>query len=191
MRITMAFVGVAAATALLAAHLGAQRAPTKEFGVDVALTSTGVDGRDSRITSLGTPVDLRIGFLNASRVMFESRFSLDYIGDNSNSLLSASPSLNVLFRLGQGRGHTRQIGGYLTAGVLMDFQRTSTPITTESGTQFGVSAGAGTRIEWGTASAFRPEIFLTKRFGKGNELDTNYQPGSVAFGLRFGISFFQ
>jgi len=191
MRITMAFVGVAAASALFAVHLAAQRAPTREFGVDVALTSTGEDGGGGRITSFGTPVDVRIGLLNASQVMFESRFSLDYIGDESTSLLSASPSLNVLFRLGPGRGLTRQMGGYLTAGVLMDFQRFSTQNDADTETQFGVTAGAGARFEWGTASAFRPEVFLTKRFEKGDVLDSNYRPGSTAFGLRFGLSFFQ
>jgi hypothetical protein len=187
MRRNTLFAAVVAAT-LGAADAEAQKAPTKEFGVDVVLSSTGFDGGESRVTRFNAPFDVRIGFLNDSPLSIEPRFAFSWAANENQSLLTFTPSLNMLFRISNGVGVNKHMGGYLALGALMDLERYSFEGTLSSeddtATQFGVTLGAGTRIEWGTA-AFRPELFFAKRIEK------NDAPGSNTFGVRFGISFFQ
>lgn len=180
---------LAATAMVLSKPLVGQQAPTKEFGVDMSVASIGFDGGGDRILSIDTPVDVRMGFMIQSPVAFETRFGLSFITDGDGSLLRASPALNAV--LGMNRT-ARHLGPYFTGGVLMDLAHFSGSGSSETETQLGVNVGVGTRIEWGTSSAFRTELFLTKKFEKGDRdlISSDYVAGSTAFGLRFGLSFF-
>ena len=176
------------AMTLGAAGAEAQKAPTKEFGVDVVLSSTGFDGGSSRLTRFNAPFDVRIGFLGDSPLSIEPRFGLAWTASDNESLLVFTPSINMLYRISDGIGVNKHMGGYLALGALMDLQRYSFDgalgSESDAATQFGVSLGVGTRIEWGTG-AFRPELFFAKR------IENNDTAGSNTFGVRFGLSFFQ
>ena len=185
---TAAF-GLAAIAVLFAGSLYAQQAPTKEFGVDMSVASVGFDGENDRFLAIDSPVDVRIGVLTGSPVGFETRFGLAYRSDGDGSLLRFSPALNAVIGMS---GVRRHLGPYFTGGVLMDMVRFSDSSDSDSQTQFGVNIGVGNRMEWGSSSAIRTELFVTKKFEKGNPglFDSDYMPGSLAFGLRLGISFF-
>jgi hypothetical protein len=178
-------LGIAAMT--LAGQAAAQR-PTKEFGVDLAITSTGTDeGNSDRLLSIGTPVDVRIGFLTSPRLSIEPRFTLSYQSISDESLMEISPSFNVLLGLGK-EAHR---GPYVMAGALIDLARADFGSgDASSRTQLGFNLGFGTRIGWGDNAAFRPEVFFTKKLEKGDVFDDDYAPATTAFGVRFGISFF-
>ena len=193
-RMMAVLLGVASSIAM-ASQAAAQGAPSREFGVDLSISSTGYDDAPDgvdRILRVGAPVDVRIGFL-MGRASFEPRFGLSYQQQGDNSLMQFTPSLNVLFGLSGSRPH---LGTYITAGVLMDVQ--SYDIDTgfgdsdsETETQLGVNIGIGHKFEWGDKAAFRPEFFVTKRLEKGDLLtDMDAVPGTTTFGIRIGMSFF-
>ena len=181
-------VGLAAITALSATAVEAQM-PSHELGIDLGIASTKYDGGDGRLLRIGTPVDVRVGFVTSSPLMFETRFSLSYTGTDDASLLAFTPGVNVLLRLGEGTGLAKQMGPYLTGGVALEYARFSTDFDdeSESATQFGVNVGVGTRLGWGTA-AFRPELFFQQNFESGDELDLDHVPANSTIGVRLGIS---
>ena len=140
MRSRMRLVTLAVATALVAGWANAQ---TKhEFGVDVQLANAKPDGGDG-VTSLGTPVDVRIGFAGSSALMWETRFSLLYSKPKDGSLFLFQPDLNALWHIG---GATPIKGAYLTAGVGINYLSVDpgTPgSSSESSTRIGFNGGIG------------------------------------------------
>lgn len=169
---------------------GAQaQMPSYEFGVDVGITSTKRDGFDGRILRIGSPVDVRLGFVTSRPLMLETRFRLGYTRTDDAWGLNLGPSLNILWRFVQGRGFANQMGPYMTAGAGVEYTRVKGPATngTQGATQFGVTFGVGSRIAWGTA-AFRPELFIQRAFESHALGEPEHVPASSTLGARVGIS---
>jgi hypothetical protein len=187
MRAVRQLIGITAAGMLFAGALEAQT-PRHEFGIDLGIASTKVDDGD-RLLMIGTPIDVRIGFVTASPWMLETRFGFEYVGADEGSLLSFRPGVNLLWRLGPGTGLANQMGPYVTVGGSVDYARFSSDAAdeSESATQLGLNVGIGTRLAWGSA-AFRPELFFAKAFESGDIEDDDFVPAGTAFGLRVGIS---
>ena len=187
MRSVRQLIGITAAGLVFAGALEAQT-PRHEFGIDLGIASVKAD-EGERVLMIGTPIDVRIGFVTASPWMLETRFGFEYLGADDGSLLSFSPGLNLLWRLGPGTGLANQMGPYVTVGGNAEYARFSSDITdeSESATQLGVNVGIGTRLAWGSA-AFRPELFFQKSFESGEVEDDDFVPAGTAFGLRVGIS---
>jgi hypothetical protein len=188
MRAVRQLIGITAAGMLFAGALEAQT-PRHEFGIDLGIASAKPDDGE-RALVIGTPIDVRVGFVTASPWMLETRFSFEYIGVDEGSALSFVPGVNLLWRLGPGTGLANQMGPYVTVGGSAEYSRFSSDAAddSESATQFGLNVGIGTRLAWGTA-AFRPELFFAKVFESGDiDDDEIFLPAGTAFGLRVGIS---
>lgn len=157
--------------------------------MDLGVTSTKRDGFDGRILRIGSPVDVRLGFVTSRPLMLETRFRLGYTRSEDAWGLSLGPSLNLLWRLVHGSGYANQMGPYLTAGAGVEYTRVRGPATngTQSATQLGVTLGLGSRIGWGTA-AFRPELFIHRVFESHTPGDPQHVPASSTVGARLGIS---
>lgn len=181
-------VGFTVLVAVSAIRTQAQM-PAYEFGVDLGITSTKRDGIDGRTFRIGSPVDVRIGFVTSGPLMLETRFRLGYTRTEDAWGLGVGPSLNVLWRLVPGKGYANQMGPYLTAGAGLEYSRARGPATngTQSATQFGVTLGLGSRIGWGTA-AFRPDLFIHRGFESHTLGDRQHVPANSTIGARVGIS---
>ena len=191
MRLLKRLVMLAGVVTLASSTLDAQGAPKLEFGVDLRVMSSKLDvPQAERVFSIGTPVDVRIGFVRSQPLMLETRFTFTHNGSCDASFTSFAPSLNVHGRLGDGAGLHNQMAPYLTAGLLMQMLRASNDNDSNSQTRYGLTAGAGTRIAWGTV-AFRPEVFMARHFEKGELADDDFVPGEFAFGVLFGLSFYR
>ncbi|SRR5712692_4547165 len=158
-----------------------ESAPEHEVGADLAFQfidrGSGVGGG----VQLGAPVDVRLGFLSKSAVMFEARafMAWDSKGAGTGSTLLFTPGVNVLYQLHKGTGtHGLMHAPYLTGGVGINF--VSAPGLSE--TQFELGGGVGTRLPYGSA-VFRPEGFLTYAFSAG------VLPSAWSIGVRLGLSF--
>jgi hypothetical protein len=152
-----------------------------EIGVDLAFQfidrGSGVGGG----IQLGAPVDVRLGFLSKSDVMFEARafMAWDTKGAGTGATLLFSPGMNILYQLRRGTGmHGLMRAPYLTGGVGINF--ISAPGFSE--TQFAIGGGVGTRLPYGNA-VFRPEGFLLYAFSAG------VIPSAWSIGTRIGLSF--
>src|SRR5688500_16833084 len=187
MRAVRQLIGITAAGMLFAGALEAQT-PRHEFGIDLGIASVKPD-EGERALIIGTPVDVRIGFVTASPRMLEPRSAFVYVGFDEGSVLSFTPGVNLLWRLGPGTGLANQMGPYVTVGGTAEYARFSSDAAdeSESVTQFGLNVGIGTRLAWGSA-AFRPELFFAKTFESGEVEDDDFVPAGTAFGLRVGIS---
>ena len=182
-----------AAAALLALpHLAqAQRAGASaaknEIGVDLgaAYSHTGSGcATDCGSFGVGTPVDVRWGFLAHGPVSFEPRFTFSYLTGGGGHVLSFDPDVNLLYRLG---GSTSRHGPYLTSGLGLAVANASGGGTSNTATQFSLNGGVGTRIPMESSAAWRVEGFLRYNFentGKGI-------PSSYNIGARFGMSFWR
>ena len=176
--------------AVLPTLAAAQRraaAPTEsgaehELGADLAFQfisrGSGVGGG----LQLGAPVDVRIGFLSQSPVMFEARAFMAWdskaFGAAGSSFLF-SPGVNVLYQLHKGSGtHGLMRAPYLTGGVGLNF----VSLAGTSDTQFELGGGVGTRLPYGNA-VFRPEGFILYALSSGN------LPSAFSIGVRLGLSF--
>ena len=184
----MQFVGIAAASVVLAATAQAQT-PRHEFGVDMGIASIKYDGED-RFLRVAAPIDVRIGFVAASALSFETRFAFEYLRDDDASEMHLTPGINAIWKLGPGTGLANQMGPYITGGLSLEYFRESFEDESDSATQFGANIGIGTRLGWGS-TAFRPELFFHKGFEKGSETDDDFIPGLTAIGVRLGVSFWR
>ena len=118
---------VAAGLALAPAVATAQHSmamPSHEFGADLAFMYQSVSSLVSGGSSfnhflIGTPVDLRLGFVVSKTLVIEPRLALGFdskgaAGGTSSSFSLAPLDVNALFNLG---GGTYRKGMYLTAGA--------------------------------------------------------------------------
>lgn len=189
MRTLIGRVVMVTALAALPAALCAQRraaameaGPQHEFGIDVAFQyidrGSGVGGG----VQLAAPVDVRIGFLSRSKVMFEARGSLAYDskGTGTAATLAFSPGVNALYQLHRGTGtHGLIHAPYLTGGLGLNIVKAGSAGTE---TQVAIGAGIGTRVQYESA-AFRPEGYIAYAFSSG------FLPHAFAIGVRAGLSF--
>ena len=175
MRVVTRLFVLVAAGALTA---GAAQAQKHEFGVDAMLSYGTPKGGDG-VLQLGTPVDVRFGW-GASKLSWEARFGLNYIKPKDGSLLSFTPDLNALYRLGAAEANK---GMYLTGGVGFRMTKLDDGVNpSTSDNRFGLNAGVGSRHPIGDA-ALRTEVFLDYLLKKDAEVAV------TTFGVRFGISF--
>ena len=150
-----------------------------EFGVDLAAYYVKPSGGSGGI-QMGAPVDVRLGILSRSKLMWEPRlaFLLNTAGGTTYSL---APGLNVLYQLKRGTGTRNLIRApYVTGGVALNLFDVGGP--GGSGTQFSLGGGVGTRVPFETAAG-RIEGFLGYTF-KGGGFPSNF-----AIGTRIGLSF--
>ena len=176
-------VGVISASSLEA------QIPSHEFGVDVAIARTDLEGTGKPVYSVGFPMDVRVGFVTSRSWMLETRFAFRYFANGDVSRLDIGPGLNVLWRLRAGTGMAKQMGPYVTAGASVDLTRISSEgFDTQVTTRPSLNVGVGNRSGWGTA-AFRPELFFERNFGAKDPGEFGFTPGFAAIGLRLGVSF--
>jgi hypothetical protein len=135
---------------------GMADAPQHEFGVDVALAYSSVSGGNG-VFSLATPVDVRVGFVSATKLSWEGRLGLAFTSTSGSTAYSLSPDVNVLYELGAGTGAHSMMGPYLTGGLGLGIISFG---SSNSGVNFTVNAGVGTRIQAGSGGAWRFEGFL-------------------------------
>jgi len=173
-----------AALAALPALAAAQRraameaGPEHELGADLAFQYASFGRGGGSGVQLFAPVDVRIGFLSKSRMMFETRASLSW--DSNVGALDFAPGVNVLYQLKKGTG-TRGLmhAPYATGGVGLDVVHVR---GLGSQAQFGLNGGVGTRLAYGSA-VVRPEAYLGYAFSSG------FLPSVFSIGTRIGLSF--
>lgn len=172
--------GLMLAPALAVAQHGGMAMPDHEFGADLQLYygNMSLGGVSQSHFVIGTPVDLRLGFVTSKTLVVEPRIGLGYDskGTGTSSLLVFSPDVNFLFNMGSG---TYREGMYLTAGAGLNLASGGG----NSVTQLAVNGGIGTRVPYGSA-AWRLEAFvkyLTKNTSKNI-------PSELQIGARVGLS---
>jgi hypothetical protein len=168
------FVAVLVGLVLAGASVSAaQDAAKREFGVDLGFVYHSPDGGDSYFT-IGTPVDVRVGFVSGEKLTFEPRVAFSYISDVlGDAAYTADLGLNVTYGMQSNRN-----GLYLTAGA-------STVLIGalgETASTFGFNGGIGTRSGMLRAEAFG--AYLMENTDKGIPADTQ-------FGVRLGLSFWK
>ena len=192
-RLTSTVVAAAALVAL--PHLAlAQRTraaaaaggPKNEIGVDLGAAYSHFGSgctADCGGIGIGTPVDIRWGFVSTGQLSFEPRFTLNYTSGFGGHDLSFNPDVNVLYRM---KRSTTRRGMYLTGGLGLAISNSSTGGPSTSATQFSLNGGVGKRIPM-ESNAWRVEGFLRYNFensGKGI-------PSRLDIGARLGMSFWR
>jgi hypothetical protein len=167
---------IAAAQGAGAQH-GAMGSARHELGVDLSAAYSHESFTPSfNHFLIATPVDVRIGFMSRSRIMFEPRFAFTFDSKELVTGQSAyvfTPDLNVLF------GKNQKNGLYLTAGAGVDLLHAAGA----SATQFGLNGGVGTRSPY-ESGAIRLEAFVQYRFKNTNK----GLPTTLSIGGRIGLS---
>lgn len=157
--------------------------PDHEFGVDLGLVYSKPSGVSGAFTA-STPVDVRLGFPSAGRMMWEARLTLFYTTGSGGHLLNFDPGVNVLFKLGQGSGMHNLMGPYFTVGADANLTHVGVSgIGSNGGLAFTVNGGLGTRMPYGSG-ATRLEGFLAYTF-ENNNLGV---PNTFHIGARVGLS---
>ncbi len=185
-------IGGIALASVLAALPGAARAQHRaaetggahhELGADLTFQYSDRGAGIGGGAQLLAPVDVRIGFLARSPLMFEGRAAVNWdtkAGAGGGSFFELAPGVNALYRLRRGSGPGGLVGApYLTGGLLLDIVHDG---ALGSQTQFVVNAGVGTRVPYESA-VFRPEAFLAYGFASG------FLPRAFMIGVRAGLSF--
>ena len=173
---------VVAGLLLAPALAQAQMAPRKEFGVDVGIAYVSPDGGDGAFV-IGTPVDVRIGFLSAGNMSFEPRFTFMFTSDNGggDAAWAFNPTLNLLFKMGPG---THQRNRYFTVGAGINLVD---PGAADAVNQISINGGIGMRRPQGSSAASRVELFV--QYDLENSGDGI--PSAINIGARLGMSFFK
>ncbi len=184
-----------AAVALVALpHVGlAQRTraaaaggPKNEIGVDLGGGHSHYDRGCTTSCSgigIGTPDDIRWGFMANGPLSFEPRFSFNYISGFGDHALSFNPDVNVLYSMGKS---TAREGLYLTGGLGLNILSGSVGGVSTSSTQLSLNGGVGKRIPM-ESNAWRLEGFL--RYNLSNT--SKGIPSSFQLGARVGMSFWR
>jgi hypothetical protein len=151
-----------------------------ELGVDLGIGYTKPSG-GSGVFSIGTPVDLRIGFVSSGSLEVEPRFTFNFASGGGNNAYSFTPDVNLLFGLGADKNKK---GPYVTVGAGVDLNHIKiSGLGSTSTSQFNFNGGVGTRVPY-ESGAFRLEAFvryLLKNTSKG-------LPNELEVGARIGLS---
>lgn len=183
-----------AGAALAPTALAAQRPPARpaartaaapavvknEFGVDLGLAWVSPDVGDSRFR-IGTPMDVRIGFVSRGRLMWEGRVGLAFDSEGlGDAAYAFTPQVVALYSMKPTR---HRAGMYVFGGGGLNFVSIGLPAA-EAGTTFSLGGGVGTRKRIGSAAL---------RFEGGLRFDTEDSgagmPSQFSIGGRVGISF--
>jgi hypothetical protein len=148
-----------------------------EFGVDLSAAYSHESFTPSfNHFLIATPVDVRIGFVSRSHIMFEPRFAFTFDSKELVTGQSAyvfTPDLNVLV----GKNHKK--GLYFTAGASVDLLHA----VGVSATQFGLDGGVGARSPY-ESGAIRLEAFVQYKFKNTSK----GLPNTLSIGGRIGLS---
>ena len=196
-RLTSTVVAAAALVAL--PHLAlAQRTraaaaggPKNEIGVDLGAEYNHAGSgctADCGGLGIGTPIDIRWGFMASGPLSFEPRFSLSYLSGSASPIgghvLAFNPDLNVIYRM---KKSTARRGMYLTGGLGLGIANAApSGGSSTTATQLSLNGSVGKRIPV-ESNAWRVEGFLRYNFensGKGI-------PSSFNIGARVGMSFWR
>lgn len=151
-----------------------------ELGVDMAIVYSKPSGGDG-IMAIGTPVDVRIGFVTSGTLEVEPRFSFDFASGGGNKAYSFSPDINLLFGLSADQ-HKK--GPYVTVGAGVDLTHIKLGgLGSASTSQFNLNGGIGTRVPY-ESGAFRLEAFARYHL----ENTSQGLPNTLDFGARIGLS---
>jgi len=160
--------------------------PKNEIGVDLGAAYSHIGSgcpTDCSGFGIGTPVDIRWGFMSNGPMSFEPRFSLSYISGFGGHDLFFNPDLNVLYRM---KRSTTRRGMYLTGGLGLSINNSATGGPSTTATQFSLNGGVGKRIPM-ESNAWRVEGFLRYSFeNSGKNL-----PSRLDIGARLGMSFWR
>jgi hypothetical protein len=178
------------------ARTAASSGPKNEIGVDLGAAYSHIGSgctADCGGLGIGTPIDIRWGFMARGPLSFEPRFSLNYVSGlgSPDHDLTFNPDLNVIYRMGRS---TARRGLYLTGGLGLAINNFSTTTgtgnnqttTSTTATQLSLNAGVGKRIPM-ESNAWRVEGFLRynlENSGKG-------LPSRLDIGARVGMSFWR
>lgn len=143
-----------------------------EFGFDIGAAFGHVGSgcaANCGTFEMGTPVDLRIGFVGRS-MNVEPRVTFSYVSQGGGHLLVFSPDVNILKPMGKSTSHK---GLYLTGGAGIAI---ISPSGGPSANQFSLNGGVGTRMPY-ESGAWRLEGFF--RY--------NFESGALASGYNVGV----
>ena len=148
-----------------------------EFGIDLGLAYVSPDGGDGFFV-LGTPIDVRVGFVSSGKLMFEPRLTLLYTSDVSGGGGAGSGydfdlGLNLLY------GNDHKAGMYFTVGGAVEL------VDGGGGSEsfLSINGGIGTRSGYGSG-ALRLEAFVNYDLENTNALT----PSVLSIGARVGLS---
>src|SRR6266508_5821028 len=124
-KLTSTLVAAVALVALThfasAQRRAAASGPKNEIGVDLGAAYSHIGSgcaADCSGLGLGTPIDIRWGFMASGPLSFEPRFSLSYLSGSASPIgghvLAFNPDLNVIYRM---KKSTARRGMYLTGGL--------------------------------------------------------------------------
>lgn len=151
-----------------------------ELGVDLGVLYSKPSGGDG-VFSIGTPVDVRIGFVSSGKLEIEPRFTFNYASGGGNNAYTFTPDVNLLFGLSP---NNNRKGPYVTVGAGVDLAHLKVGgLGSTSTSQFNFNGGIGTRVPY-ESGAIRLEAFaryLLKNTGKG-------LPNTLDIGARIGLS---
>ena len=153
--------------------------PDHETGVDIAVVYASPSGGEGHFL-VGTPVDLRLGFVTSGKLEPEVRLSLFFDSKEggvagAKSAYVIQPDLNVIWNF---KDYSK--GPYLTAGAGVNLEK---PGGSSSESQFNANGGIGTRVPY-EHGAIRLEAFGRydfKNTGKG-------LPSIFNVGARIGLT---
>ena len=188
MRKLLSGIGFVALLVSVPALANAQRraaAPTggatHEFGVDFGLAYYDPDGGESGF-KIGTPVDVRVGFVSAKKLQWEGRLILDYDskGAGTEAAYVIAPGINALYAMNRA---TNRNGMYLTGGAGLNLVK----FGATSATGFSLNAAVGWRKPAGNA-ALRYELGI-KYDLEASDGAIVVIPKTLSIGGRVGLSF--
>ncbi|MGH2669615.1 MAG: hypothetical protein ACRDH5_10980 [bacterium] len=152
-----------------------------EFGVDAGLAYYDPDGGEAGIR-LGTPLDVRVGFVSAKKLQWEGRliFDFDSKGAGTEGTHFISPGVNAVYAMNRA---TNRSGMFLTGGAALNLVDGGA----SSGTGFSLNGAVGWRKPYGNA-ALRYE-FGIRYDGEISDGPAVLVPKTLSIGARFGLSF--
>jgi hypothetical protein len=148
--------------------------------VDVGLAWVSPNVGNSRI-QVGSPLDLRIGFVSRGRLMWEGRVGLAFDSEGAgNAAYAFTPQVVALYSM---KARRHRAGTYLFGGAGLNFGSIGSPAV-NGWTTFSLGGGVGTRKRLGNAAL---------RFEGGLRFDTEDSgagmPSRFSLGVRTGLSF--
>lgn len=148
--------------------------PKHEFGIDAVVAYSKPEGADGQF-SIFTPVDIRVGFMTAKKMMWESHLGLFFTSGGVDGY-DISVGLNAVTPLGRG---THRSGPYWTAGAAINLVDDGT----DSGAILSLNGGVGKRSPYGSGAS-RLTGFVSYSF----ENTSLAVPSILSFGARIGLS---
>jgi hypothetical protein len=152
-----------------------------EFGVDLGIAYYDPDGGETGIR-IGTPLDVRVGFVSPKKLQWEGRLVFDYDSKGfggTEVLYLIAPGVNGVYAMNRS---TNRNGMYLTGGAGLNLVKGGPT----SATGFSLNGAVGWRKPYGGA-AWRYELGI-KYDLEASDGATVVIPKTLSIGARVGIS---